>query len=967
MIGMRFGKRIVVCVAAAVLLAAWGACAPVCPAAQTGNALYVNGYCLPEVQVRTVGGSVLFPVFETLRPLGCTVTSESGGGLVKILHQRRGLTVTVPAGTAAAVVNGTERTMSTAMYFYQGAFWAPLDFLEKAMGFSVKRGDGNVQVYTQPQEVIGALSAVDALCGREALDFMLSLYDPESGGFYYCPSARDHVQFGTNLESTNQALNFLQTGGAAGLDGNIRDLIPAQAQGRLVAAVKTAQDPEDGYFYNSWQGKQVGRAKRERDLTAAVAILKRFGAKPLYALPSERLPGAEPVALAAVNDHLASEESFLRWLDSLNWDDPYSAGSLIAASVSTIRAAGLLEVACEYLASRQNRETGLWGEGDTYDATNAAMKIGAVYAAAMIPYPNMEKAADSVIRTVAGPDQPETICEVWNPLEAINYMYTACGYQIPETVRAKLRDSLLDLIRVTEANMRLFRKPDGGVSYYKGFGQAETHGSPAGLGLAEGDVDATYIGTLQIRRSLYQLADFSFMPPLYSAYGSMVAETMSGQRSQAGTPTLLEVRFRREDGTAAAGMEPGGIVPVCRMAGEPGQRVLLFTALYSDGRLASVRQVTVGLDGGIQEIEAPAAQAEAGQTVKVMAMTGGLVPCGSPGILDGRDGKKEIAGGTAAVGGRRFPIYSNPEEKTLTVYLPLEPEVKTGMLQCGITLTGTGRIEPVQGGTVQNLVNRTAEYRVTAENGSYETYILRAVMTEVQRAYNFNGAALLAADHSVPRRRRAFGYLSGGGNQGLGMWYNTGFVFDENGSPVQEQCFGTIGLAAGRDGDCGVLDKTRAGGELGVISLGGDAELSGSSYRYLCRFALCVDRAEPGSALWFGSGSERQFCVRASEDGKKLDLTCTAVPAIINSVVPGVWHELAYVWSKEAGVCRMEWYLDGLFAGAGELSGHEDGSLRSGDTAQGRPPYQFSLLMESDALAAVRLDDFYLSAARDTL
>lgn len=966
MSGMRIGKRIVVCLTA-VLLGTGQMGVPAAPAAAAGNALYVNGYCLPEVQTRTVDGNLLFPVFETLRPLGCTVTSVSGGSQVEILHQKRGLTVTVLTGTPAAVVNGAEISVSAAMYFYQGALWAPVDFLEKAMGFFVETDAGCVRVYTQPREVLAALSAVDALCGRETLDFMLSLYDPDSGGFYYCPSARDHVQFGTNLESTNQALNFLQTGGAAGLNGNIRDLIPAQAQGRLLTAVKLAQDPEDGYFYNSWQGKQVGRAKRERDLTAAVSILKRFGAEPLYPLPAERLSEAEAVNLAGVNDHLASEESFLRWLDALNWNDPYSAGSLIAASVNTIGAAGLLDTACAYLSARQNRDTGLWGEGETYDAANAAMKIGAVYAAAMVPYPNMEKAADSVIRTVTGPDQPETICEVWNPLEALNYMYAACGYQVPELVRTKLKACILDLIRVTEANMQLFRKPDGGVSYYRGFGQAETHGSPAGLGLAEGDVDATYIGTLQIRRSLYQLADFSFMPPLYSAYGGLVTGAMTGQPAEAAPPGLMAVRFRRGDGAPVTEIEPGLITPVCRMKGEPGQCVWLFTALYSDDRLISVRRDIASLANGVQEIEAPAVEAGAGQTVKVMAMTEALVPCGSPGILDSRDGKKEIVCGNAVVAGRSFPIYSNPEEQTLTVYLPLEAEVKAGMLRCGISLTGTGRIEPVQGGAEQNLANRTAAYRVTAENGSYDTYTLRAVMTEVQRAYDFDGAELLASDHSVPQRRRAFSYLSGGGNQGWGMWYNAGFVFDETGALVRERSFGTIGLAAGRTGGGGVLDKNRTGGELGVVSLGGDPELAGSAYRYLCRFAVCVDWAEPGAALWFGSGGARQFCLRAAEDGKKLDLTCGAAPAMISRIETGVWHEVAYVWSKGTDACRMEWYLDGRFAGAGVVSVREDGSLRSGDTAQGRPPYQFSLLMESDALAVVRLDDFYLSAARDTL
>ena len=946
----------------------------ICQADAAEAALSVNGYCLPGIQIRTVDGNLLFPVFETLQPLGYTVSNVSATGQVEIRHRRRGLTVVISPGSAAAEVNGTEISVSTAMYFYQGAFWAPLDFLEKAFGFSVDSGAGGVYVLTQPPEIMAALSEVDALCGRETLEFLLSLYELESGGFYYCPSARDHVQFGTNLESTNQALSFLQTGGTAGLDGNIRDLIPTQAQNRLINTVLQAQDPEDGYFYNSWQGKQVGQAKRERDLSAATAILNRFGVDPLYPLPAERLSSVvvlaadESAARAGINDYLSSKDHFLSWLDSQNWDDPYQTGHLIASSAETIQAAGLLDVACDYLTSRQNQETGLWGEGYTYDATNAAMKMGAVYARAMRPYPNMEKAVDSVIRTITGPDQPETICEVWNPLEAIHYMYTSCDFQVADSVKAMLRENLLTLIQVTKGNMQLFRKPDGGVSYYKGFGQEQTHGSPAGLGLAEGDVDATYIGTLQIRRTLYQLADFSFMPPLYEAYGTLVTETMSEKPAQTTEPNVLDIQFYREDGTAVTEMEAGMIQPVCRMKGKAEQQIWVLTALYGQDILLDIEKTAVTLNGKVQDIKAPAMKAEAGQMIKVFAVTQGLAPCGSPGILNDKSGEKDIYGGTAVVGGRSFPVYSDPHAKTLTVYLPLEPDVKEGMTRCEITLQGTGRIVPAQIGTEQNLVNRSVTYRVTAENGSYDTYTLSAVMTQVQRAYNFNGAKVLETSHSVPQRRGAFGYLSGSGNQGYGMWYNLGFAFDQTGAPIPEQSFGTISLsAAGRDEECGVLEKTAKGGELGIISLGGDAELAGSSYRYLCRFAFCIDYAEPGAVLRFGSGNEQQFYIRAAEDGEIAELTCTAAPDMINRIEQGVWYEIAYVWDKAADGCRMTWYLNGRFAGIGKLSTQDSGSLRSTDTVQGKPPYQFSLSIESDALAKVRLDDFYLSAARDTL
>ena len=55
-------------------------------------------------------------------------------------------------------------------------------------------------------EILEELKKSDELCGKKILDWLGSLYDAESGGFYYSISARDTDGFLPDLESTYQAI-----------------------------------------------------------------------------------------------------------------------------------------------------------------------------------------------------------------------------------------------------------------------------------------------------------------------------------------------------------------------------------------------------------------------------------------------------------------------------------------------------------------------------------------------------------------------------------------------------------------------------------------------------------------------------------------------------------------------------------------------------------------------------------------
>jgi len=114
------------------------------------------------------------------------------------------------------------------------------------------------------------------------------------GGFYYSNSARNTVGYLPDIESTNQALSFLESSGMlATLGGTYENNIPSWMRNEIVGFVKGLQHP-NGYFYHPQWAKEDTDARvdrRGRDLDWASSMLKRLGASPYY----DTLTGLEGV------------------------------------------------------------------------------------------------------------------------------------------------------------------------------------------------------------------------------------------------------------------------------------------------------------------------------------------------------------------------------------------------------------------------------------------------------------------------------------------------------------------------------------------------------------------------------------------------------------------------------------------------------------------------------------------------
>ena len=123
-----------------------------------------------------------------------------------------------------------------------------------------------------------ALEDLNGIMDKDVVLWVASMYDPDSGGFYYARSAIGRPGFAADIESTSQALGFMRS------HGMFNDM-PAHIRQKLITFFQSRQDPVTGYFFDPQFGSNVSNAKRSRNLYQAVGALQSLGAEPLHPLP----------------------------------------------------------------------------------------------------------------------------------------------------------------------------------------------------------------------------------------------------------------------------------------------------------------------------------------------------------------------------------------------------------------------------------------------------------------------------------------------------------------------------------------------------------------------------------------------------------------------------------------------------------------------------------------------------------
>ena len=365
--------------------------------------------------------------------------------------------------------------------------------------------------------------------------WLAGLWDRDLGGFYYSNSARDNDEFLPDIESTAQALGHLES---AGIVSNPMGY-PKSLREKAIKFMQSKQDPDDGYFYHPQWGKEIGTSRRARDMHNAIGIINDFGAKPLYTPACDRIAeqmksGTAEAESSTVPEHLRSKEAFIKYLESLEINkNSYPVGHKIGAQVAEIRAAGLRDVAYEFLNSTQ-KENGLWEDELTYGASNGLMKISCAYRNLKGPMPRMDKAFDASVEIALSPAHMyQGITCVYNPpftiLNLLTTMQELGDTEAYERSKKKLRDKAPELLRVTKEKVQKFAEPDGAFSYCEGHPSSTSQGMKVCVpGLPESDVNANSLASGS-RTRLFKVLDIT-PPPMFDENDAKIFFDMIGEK-----------------------------------------------------------------------------------------------------------------------------------------------------------------------------------------------------------------------------------------------------------------------------------------------------------------------------------------------------------------------------------------------------------------------------------------------------
>lgn len=349
-------------------------------------------------------------------------------------------------------------------------------------------------------EIKKVLEALDREFDKRALDWLIGLFDGETGGFYYSASARDGEQFFPDIESIVQANSTMQKLGLLDRDENGAWLYPEWYKRIATDFIRSRQDEGDGYFYDPQYKAIANKAKIERNTHFALSFLRSdLKQKPLYPTPMERMELKKKENRSATevssNENAGlgvyeSEESFLAWLDSITVGrSSYSWGSDLSSGRSMIRAAGFEDLLVDWLIKRQNEENGTWEEEFNMTAVNGVLKLCGFFRRDTLPFPRYEIYFERLIEFTKT-FTPTTAAATWNPLGSMRCIIDNLPALSGE-IKGKIDSGICEMIRNTTEKMRLFRQADGGFSYGVRGSSTYSNDVIVSTGAPEGDVNAT--------------------------------------------------------------------------------------------------------------------------------------------------------------------------------------------------------------------------------------------------------------------------------------------------------------------------------------------------------------------------------------------------------------------------------------------------------------------------------------------
>lgn len=362
--------------------------------------------------------------------------------------------------------------------------------------------------------------------------WLAGLWDRDTGAFYYSESARDTHLYRPDIESTAQALKFLNTSGMLRSgEGAYIMRIPAEVREKVANFALSLQDP-DGYFYHPQWGKNISVSRRGRDLAWSRNIIKDSGNTPKYLLPTQKTSDGKKSA--SLPEYLQDIESFKKYLGAMDLStNSYYIGNVIESTMSQISAAGeeFELYLIEWLNSQNRADNGLWEEGISYASVNGLMKMSGNYPHLRATLPHAKASLRSAITAAMSDERMKFVCEVYNPWATIGNIFKAHKDSPDKAELDELRAQLIEnapaLISKTREKIAVFRKTDGSYSYFKTMSCAVSQGAPAAVPRTnEGDVNATTICVGSTVRSMRDALRIPVIPIFAPEDGDLFFELL---------------------------------------------------------------------------------------------------------------------------------------------------------------------------------------------------------------------------------------------------------------------------------------------------------------------------------------------------------------------------------------------------------------------------------------------------------
>ena len=341
--------------------------------------------------------------------------------------------------------------------------------------------------------------------------WVAGLWEPAIGGFYYSNSARDYEGFLPDIESTRQALGYIQgVGLCQGRGDSFITALSAKSREKLLNYAQSLQHEDDGYFYHPQWGKGVTVSRRGRDLGWALSLIGEMGGKPNYPTPMDRAQDA--TAQSTLPEYLQSTAAWRAYLTTLDIAHrSYSVGNHIQSQVPQIKGAGdeYVKILLDWYDNSQNPANGTWEEQVNYASINGLMKVTLAYSAYAKKMPNADKAVESAITATLSDEVPTGVTSIFNPWVCIHQLLDNLrnngDADKADVLYAKILEQAPEMIRITREKLIPYKSADGSYSYNRGgFNSYRSQGAYVAVkGVSEGEINGNGLATNGTVRELF--------------------------------------------------------------------------------------------------------------------------------------------------------------------------------------------------------------------------------------------------------------------------------------------------------------------------------------------------------------------------------------------------------------------------------------------------------------------------------